>query len=185
MVFEYLEDLEFDEKFDLSLFETKSESVVGSTILNPEFVKDHETKKANKSIDDYILKQLQTSIVASNIIDFIEFASTTLGSSTIASSSKIPTEPPFTPTLPLQPSISDKKSAMVSPSSTPSTPQTSKISSPPSPPNTPHTSVAPTLPTSPRLIENPPRLMAAHFAPLVLPQNLDDAHRLSKKNSIF
>ena len=48
MVFEYLEDLEFDEIFDMSLFETKSESVVGSTILNPEFVKDLETKKANK-----------------------------------------------------------------------------------------------------------------------------------------
>lgn len=86
VVFEYLEDLEFDEHFDLSLFETKSESDVGSTILNLEFVKDLETKKANKSIDDYILK-LQTSIVATNIPKFLQSASSTLGSSTIASSS--------------------------------------------------------------------------------------------------
>lgn len=58
MIFEYLEELDFDEQFDLSLFETKSESVVGSTVLNPEFVVALETERANKSIDDYILKQL-------------------------------------------------------------------------------------------------------------------------------
>jgi len=36
--FWYLEDQEFDEHFELSLFETKSKSVVTSTVLNPEFV---------------------------------------------------------------------------------------------------------------------------------------------------
>ena len=39
IVFEYLEDLDFDEQFELSLFETKSESAIGSTVINPEFIK--------------------------------------------------------------------------------------------------------------------------------------------------
>lgn len=156
VVFEYLEDLELDEHFDLSLFQIKSESIVASTILNPKFVKDLETKKPNKSIDDCILKQFQTSIVATNIPEFLESASTTLGSSVITSSSKIPIEPSFIPTIPVQPSISDQNSAVVSPPSTPSTPKTSKISSPPSTPHTPHTSVAPTRPISLRLTANPP-----------------------------
>ena len=56
--FEYLEDLEFDKQFELSLFETKSESVVASTALNPEFIRNLEAERANKSIDDYILNQL-------------------------------------------------------------------------------------------------------------------------------
>ena len=70
--FEYLEDIEFDEQFELSLFETKSESIVASTALNPEFVRNLKTEGVNKSIEDYILNQLQTSIVASNIADFLE-----------------------------------------------------------------------------------------------------------------
>ena len=119
VVFEYLEDIEFDEQFELSLFETKSESVVGSTALNPEFVKDLETKKANRSIENYILT-LQTAILATNIPEFSESASATLGSSNIVSSSKIPSEPPFIPTIPLQPSISDQKSTVLSTPSTPS-----------------------------------------------------------------
>lgn len=103
VVFEYLEDLEFDENFDMSLLETKFESVVGSTILNLEFVKDLETKKANKSIDDYILK-LKTSIVATNILEFSESTSATLGSSAIASIQefllKLLSFPPFLCSLP-------------------------------------------------------------------------------------
>ena len=167
--FEYLEDLEFDEQFELSLFETKYESVVSSTALNPEFVRNLETERANKSIDDYILNQLQTTIVASNIVDFLETASITLGSSAIASSSRIPTEPPFIPTIPMQPTISNKKSAIVSPPSTP-TPKISNIASPPhTPPHTTHTSAPPTPPTYPRPIANPPRAMAARFAPLAMP----------------
>lgn len=134
--FEYIEDLEFDEQFELSLFETKSESVIAN---------------------------------------FLETASATLGSSAISSSSRIPTKPPFIPTIPVQPTVSNQKSAVVSPPSTPSTPKIAKISSPPhTPPHTPHTSAPPTSPTSPRPIENPPRAMVARFAPLVLPQNLDD-----------
>jgi len=152
------------------LFETKSESVVASTALNPEFVRNLETERANKSIDNYILNQLQTSIVAYNIGYILETASATLGSSGLASSSRIPTKPPFIPTIPVQPTVSDQKSAVVSPPSTPSTPQTYKIASPP---HTPHTSALPTAPTSPRLIANPPRAMATRFAPLVMPQNLD------------
>ena len=139
VVFEYLEDLEFDEHFDLSLFETKSESVVGSTVLNPEFVKDVEIERANISIDDYILN-LQTSIVATNIPEFLESASATLGSSVVVSSSEIPTETPFIPTIPVQPTISDQRPIVSSPPSTPSTPQPSHIYSPPSTPHTPITS---------------------------------------------
>ena len=41
--FEYLEDQKFDEQFEFSLFETKSESVVTSTVLNLEFVQNIET----------------------------------------------------------------------------------------------------------------------------------------------
>ena len=82
-----------------------------------------------------------------------------------------PTEPPFIPTIPMQPIISDQKSAVNSPSSTVSMP---KIASPPhTPPHTPHTSTAHTPPTSPRPTANPPRAMAARFAPLALPDNLD------------
>ena len=158
VVFEYLEDLEFDEHFDLSFFETKYESVVCSTILNPEFVKDLEIERANRSIYDYILT-IQTSIVATNIPEFFESASATLGSSVVVYSSKMPTETPFIPTIAMQPTISDQRPLVSSPQSTPSTPQKSHISSPPSTPHTPITSssiVVPTPPTSPRPVSNPP-----------------------------
>ena len=121
VVFEYLEDLEFDEHFYLSLFETKFESTVGSIVLNPNFVKYLETEKANRSIDDYILN-LQTSIVATNIPEFLESASATLGLSAVVFGSEIPTENPFIPTIPMQPTISDQRPPVSSPPSTPSTP---------------------------------------------------------------
>ena len=54
-VFEFLEDIEFDDQFELSLFETKSESATGSTIINPEFIKYLEVEQDNRSIDNYIL----------------------------------------------------------------------------------------------------------------------------------
>ena len=157
------------------MFETKSESVVGSTVLNPEFVKDIETERVDRSIDDYILN-LQTSVVATNIPEFLESASATLGSSVVVSHLEIPTETPFIPTIPVQPTISDQRSPVSSPPTTPSTPQAYHISSHPSTPHTPITSTAivvPTPPTSPRPVSNPPRAMAAQYAPLVLPQNLD------------
>ena len=65
-IFEFLEDIEFDDQFELSLFETKSESATGSTVINPEFIKYLEIEKANRSIDTYILN-IQNSIVATNI----------------------------------------------------------------------------------------------------------------------
>ena len=34
-IVEYIEELEFDEQFELSLFETKSERAVDSTVHNP------------------------------------------------------------------------------------------------------------------------------------------------------
>ena len=96
--------------------------------------------------------------MATNIPEFIKFASQTLGPSAVTSDSQVHTQPPFIPTIPVQPSTSDQQSVVVSPPSTP---------------HTPHTSTAPTPPVSPRQIINPPREMAARFAPLVLPQNLD------------
>lgn len=137
-----------------------------------------ETERENRSIDAYILN-IQNSIVATNIPEFLESASATLGSSVVVSSLEIPTEPLFIPTIPMQPAIFDQRSAVSSPPSTPSTPQTSDISSSPSTPHTAITSTAfivPTPPTSPRPVSNPPQAMAAKYAPLVLPQNLDAMH---------
>ena len=139
------------------MFETKSESATGSTAINPEFIKYLEIEQANRSIDSYILN-IQNSIVATNIPEFIKSTSETLGPSAVTSDSQVHAEPSFIPTILIQPSVSDKKSA---------------VFSPPSPPHTPHTSTAPTPPVSPRQIINPPRAMAARFAPLALPQNLD------------
>lgn len=156
-VFESLEDIEFDDQFDLSLFETKSESAIGSTIINLEFIKYLEVEQANISINSYILN-IQNSIVATNIPEFIESASETLGPSAITSDSQVHAEPSFILTIPVQPSIPDQQSAVVPP---------------PSPPHTPHTPTTPSPPVSPRQIINPPRAMAARFTPLVLPQNLD------------
>ena len=98
-IFEYLEELEFDERFEISLFESKSERVVDYTVPNPQFLVDLETERANRLIDNYIATQPQTPIAS-----------------------------------PLQ-----------------------TMQTPPTPPR-----------------PNPPRVMAAHFAPLVLPQVLDD-----------
>ena len=169
-IFEYLEELDFDEKFELSLFKTQSESALDSLAPNPDFAAALKVEKHNKLIENFILRHLQREIHVSNIVDFLKVASTTLGSSVTTSASKIPTKPPFIPMLPLQPNIVDQKSVVNSP---PSTPSTSKIASPlHTPPHTPHTSAAPTPPTSPR--PNPPRAMVARFAPLALPQVLND-----------
>lgn len=170
-IFEYLEELAFDEKFELSLFKTKSENALDSIVPNPDFATALQIEKYNKSIENFILTQLQTTIEVTNIIDFLETASATIGSSITASTSRDPTEPPFIYTIPVQPIISDQKSAVNSPSSTVSTPKTE--SPPHTPPHTPHTSAAHTPPTSPRPTANPPRVMAARFAPLSLSANLD------------
>ena len=53
-IFEYLEELEFDERFEISLCETKSERVVDYTVPDPKFLVDLETERANRSIDNYI-----------------------------------------------------------------------------------------------------------------------------------
>ena len=164
-IFKYLEELDFDEKFELSLFKTKSKNALQSIIPNPDFLAALNIEKSNKSIENFILRQLETDIEAANIIDFIEATFATLGAVPTPSSSRVPTEPPFIPTLPPQPNIAIQKSVVNSP---PSTPSTSKIASPlHTPPHTPHTSAAPTPPTSTRT--SPPKEMATRFAPLVLP----------------
>ena len=119
-VFEFLEDIEFDDQFELLLFETKSESATGSTIINPDFIKYLEVEQANRSIDDYILN-LQNSIVATNIPEFIESSSETLGPSVVTSDSQVRAEPSFIPTIPVQPSIFDQQSEVIPPPSSPHT----------------------------------------------------------------
>ena len=54
-IFEYLEELDFDEWFKISLFETKSERAVVCTIPNPQFPIDLETERANRSVEMIIL----------------------------------------------------------------------------------------------------------------------------------
>jgi len=98
-IFEYLEELDFDERFKISLFESKSERAVDYTVPNLQILVDLETERANQLIDNYIVEQPQTSIV-----------------------------------IPLQ-----------------------TVHTPPTPPRS-----------------NPPRVMAARFTPLILPQVLDD-----------
>ena len=63
-IFEYLEELEFDERFEISLFESKSERVVDYTIPNPQFLVDLEIERANQLIDNYIAAQPQTPIAS-------------------------------------------------------------------------------------------------------------------------
>jgi len=99
-IFKYLEELDFDEKFELSLFETKSESALGSIVPNPDFAAALEVERNNKSIENFILRHIQREIHVSNITDFLEAAFATLGSSVMASALKIPTEPPFISTIP-------------------------------------------------------------------------------------
>ena len=63
-IFEYLEELEFDERFEISLFESKSERDIGYTVPNPQFLVDLETERANRLIDNYIVAQPQTPIAS-------------------------------------------------------------------------------------------------------------------------
>ena len=104
-IFEYLEELDFDEKFELSLFKTQSESALDSLVPNPDFAAALKVEKHNKLIENFILRHLQSDIQAANLADFLEAASANIGSAVTASASKNPTEPPFIPTIPLQPII--------------------------------------------------------------------------------
>ena len=60
-IFEYLEELEFDERFEISLFESKSEKAVDYTIPDPQFLVDLEMERANRLIDNYIATQPQNA----------------------------------------------------------------------------------------------------------------------------
>lgn len=162
-IFKYLEEHDFDEKFELSLFKTKSESALGSLVPDPIFATALEVERNNKLIENFILRNLHREIQFSNLVDFLESTSANIGSSITDSASKIPTESPFIPTIPLQFIITYQKYVVNSPSS-------SHISSPLHMP--PHTSVTPTPPTTSR--PNLPREMAARFTPLSLPQQLHD-----------
>lgn len=144
----------------MSLFKTKSKSALDSLILNPDFAAALEIERHNKLVENFILRQLQTDIQATNIVDFVETISVHIGS-TIATHEQ--TNPPF---ISISPIVTYPESTVDSPSS-------SHIASPPhTPPHTPHTTTTPTPPTTPR--PNLPKAMAARFAPLALPQNLHD-----------
>ena len=125
----FVEDLSFDENFELSLFRNKSENDIDDTVLDPDFLVDIEVQRANTSIDDYILNSPQ-SITVTNIPEPSESLGTAF-------------PPPHSSTLPSF---------------------NSKLSSPPLTP--------PSNPTSP--VVNPPKVMASRYAPLVLPQVLND-----------
>lgn len=147
----------------MSLFKTKSKSALGSLVPDPDFAAALEVETNNKLIENFILRHLQREIHFSNIVDSLEAASANIGSSITDSTSKIPTEPPFIPTIPLQPIITYQNFVVNSPSS-------SHIATPLHTP--PHTSVTFTPQTTPR--PNPSREMTARFTPLALPQQLHD-----------
>ena len=154
----YVDEIPFDERFETLLFVNFSETELSRLVPDPLFFEDFQFRFVSYHLD----RQLQDSIVATNTPEFTESASQTLGPSEVASSSRIPTEPSFIPTIPIQPEISDQQSTVVSP---------------PSPPHTPRSPTAPSPPVSPRQqIINPPRVMATRFAPLALPANLDPMH---------
>lgn len=98
-IFEYLEELVFDDRFKISLFESKYEKAVDYTVPDTQFLVDLEMEGVNRLIDNYIATQPQT----------------------------------------------------------PSTSPLQTVHAPPTPPR-----------------PNPPKMMAACFVPLVLPQVLDD-----------
>jgi len=47
----FLEDLPFDEYFDLSLFRTRSQSALNDIVLDPEFTVELKVQRENLSID--------------------------------------------------------------------------------------------------------------------------------------
>ena len=159
VVFEYLEDIDFDESFELSLFKTKSESALDSLAPNPDFAAALEVERHNKLVDNFILRSLQSDIHATNLAEFVETISVHIGSTITAHEQS---NPPFISVSPI----------ITYPESTVGSPSTSHTTSPPHTPHTPHTTATPTPPATPR--PNLPKAMAARFAPLALPQNLHD-----------
>ena len=126
----FVEDLPFDECFELSLIRARSKTTLDDTVLDPEFLVDIEVQRANRSIDDYIFNSSQTSIVTTNILEPSESSEATffaLNSSVLPSISKINFQ------------------LSTSPSTTPLNSSSSNV------------------------VVNPPRVMDARYAPLVLP----------------
>ena len=153
-VFEYLEDIDFDESFELSLFKTKSENTLDSLVPNPDFAAALEIERHNRLVDNFILRSLQSDIHATNLAEFVETISVHIGSTITAHEQS---NPPF---ISVSPIITYPESTVGFPSKSHTT----------SPPHTPHTIATPTPPATPR--PNLPKAMAARFAPLALPQNL-------------
>ena len=145
------------------MFKTKSESSLDSLVPNPDFAAALEIERHNKLVENFILQHIQTDIQAANLIDFLESVSANTGSTITASTSHEQTEPPFISVSPI----------ITYPESTVNSPSSSHVVCPPHTPlHTAHTSATPTPPTTPR--PNPPRAVTARFAPLALPQVLND-----------
>lgn len=101
----FLEDLPFDQSFDLSLFRMRSESALDDIVLDPEFIADLEVQKENQLIDEHVLNSPQSSLTIVKIPKLSKPVSTTLSSPLFPSSSKVHSSLPFIPSLPYQPII--------------------------------------------------------------------------------
>jgi len=101
----FLEDLPFDEYFDLSLFRTRSENALDDIVLDPEFTTEVEVQRENLSIDQCILNSPQLSLTTVRIPELSEIDSTSFSSPFFPSISKVHPSSPFIPSLPHQPII--------------------------------------------------------------------------------
>ena len=132
-------------------------------VPNLDFLAALEIERNNKLVENFILQHLQLDIDAENLVEFLEAAFANIGFTITTVASHEQTKPPF---IFVSPIITYLDSAAISPSS-------SHLFSPPhTPPYTARTSATPTPPTTPR--PNPPKAMAARFAPLALPQVFND-----------
>lgn len=147
------EDLPFDEYFGLSLFRTTSDGELLDIVLDPEFTREIEIQRAKLLSNWNFHNSPQSSLTTDRLLELFDSASTSFTSSSFPHISENCPSSPFIPSLPHQPIT------------TPQTPITSVAST---------TLVVINPPVSPTLVSNPPRVMAARYAPLILPQNLDD-----------
>ena len=68
----FLEDLPFDEHFELYLFRTTSNSELLDLVQDPEFIRELETQRANLSIDRYLQNSTQSSLTPIEHLNFLK-----------------------------------------------------------------------------------------------------------------
>lgn len=149
----FLKDLPFDKYFGFSQFRTTSDSEFLDIVVDLKFTKELEIERTKLISNRNLQNSPQSSLTIDRIPELSNSASTYFASSSFPYISENHMSSPFIPLLPQQPII------------TPQTPITSI------------TSIALVV-ISPSVtstsISNPPQVMVARYAPLVLPQNLDD-----------